>query len=56
MPPFKSADAGDDDCLGCRLASGGGLFAAGAYIYRHSLNKSNFNRTGMLFISTGKSS
>ncbi|KAG5681739.1 hypothetical protein PVAND_011148 [Polypedilum vanderplanki] len=41
----------EDDCLGCRLASGGGLFAASIYIYRHSLNKSRINRNGMLLFS-----
>lgn len=44
----------DDDCLGCRLASGGGLFLAAIYIYRQSLNqKTKFNRNGMFLISAG---
>lgn len=45
----------DDDCLGCRLVSGGGLAIGSLYIYRQSLHqKTRFNRYGMLMISTGK--
>lgn len=47
--------ASEEDCLGCRLASAGGLFIACVYIYRQALNKTPFNRYGMLSISTGMS-
>lgn len=44
----------EEDCLGCRLVSGGGLALAGLYIYRQSLNqKTQFNKFGTLLISVG---
>lgn len=45
----------DEDCLGCRLVSGGGLALGALFIYRQSLNqKTKFNKIGMLMISSGK--
>lgn len=43
----------DIDCLGCRLASGGGLIAAGTFIYYQAINKSRFNKIGMYTIAAG---
>lgn len=44
----------EEDCLGCRLTSGGGLLAASAYIYHQSSNKVKLNRVGMLIVSAGR--
>ncbi|CAG9805602.1 unnamed protein product [Chironomus riparius] len=47
-----TAEQNDNDCLGCRLASAGGLYIASVYIYRQSLGKTRLNRNGMILIST----
>lgn len=43
------------DCLGCRLASGGGLILAGAYVYNQASAKTKFNKIGMIIVSLGNS-
>lgn len=43
------------DCLECRVASGGGLILASIYLYCQASNKTKFNKTGILFVSAGKS-
>lgn len=43
----------NDDCLGCRLVSGGGLIAAGTFIYYQAINKTRFNKIAMYTISAG---
>lgn len=43
----------EEDCLGCRLVSGGGLIAAGAFIYYQASSKTKFNKTGMIIVSAG---
>lgn len=44
----------EEDCLACRLASGGGLIVASSYIYHQASSKSRLNKIGMLFISAGE--
>lgn len=41
------------DCLGCRIASGGGLLLAGVYVYNQASTKTKFNKAGMIAISLG---
>lgn len=43
----------DEDCLGCRLVSGGGLIAASAFIYYQAVDKTKFNKIGMYTIAAG---
>lgn len=44
----------EDDCLGCRLVSGGGFCLAGAYIWAQAANKSRGNKIGLYVVATGK--
>ena len=44
----------EDDCLGCRLVSGGGVCLAGAYIWAQAANKSRGNKIGLGFVASGK--
>lgn len=43
----------EEDCLGCRLASGGALVAASAYIYSHASTKSKSSKIPMYFVAAG---
>lgn len=44
----------EEDCLGCRLVSGFGLFFIGAYLYRQSQRQSGtFSKITVVSLSAG---
>lgn len=43
-----------EDCLACRLTSGGGLIGAGIYVIAQAKKFNSFSRRGITAIGTGK--
>lgn len=42
------------DCFACRIVSGTGLIAMGAYVWYHSKTRSKAGKVIMIGVSTGK--
>ena len=43
----------EDDCLGCRIVSGGGVCLGGVYIWTQAANKSRGNKLGLYVVAAG---